>query len=190
MPSRRRRIVERTVAACAVFIVYAPPASTLPHELQFQMPTFVRFTVSLPQNMQVNLECCEISIFFTCFLSEEPYRTPYLPVIPAFLVRLDTMVTAGEGGAAQRVSFVQRPVAHPTVSAEESARALALGLWPPAMAWQTRGAFSCSTAGARGDWRAERETHADKHKPLARHTARSLWPERQRCGAARCTGGS
>ena len=97
MPSRRRRIVERTVAACAVFMVYAPPASTLPHELQFQMPTFVRFTVSLPQNMQVNLECCEISIFFTCFLSEEPYRTPYLPVIPAFLVRLDTMVTAGEG---------------------------------------------------------------------------------------------
>ena len=113
-----------------MFIVYAQPASTLPHELQFQMPTFVRFTVSLPQNMQVNLECCEISIFFTCFLSEEPYRTPYLPVIPAFLVRLDTMVTAGEGGAAQRVSFVQRPVAHPTVSGEESARA-GVGLCPP-----------------------------------------------------------
>ena len=105
MPSRRRRIVERTVAACAVFIVYAPPASTLPHELQFQMPTFVRFTVSLPQNMQVNLECCEISIFFTVFLREAPYLrfqsflhlylcspashlVPYFPVIPTFLVRL------------------------------------------------------------------------------------------------------
>ena len=75
-------------------MVYAPPASCLWHPLQSQMPTFTRFTVSLPQNMQVYLECCEISIFFTCFLSEEPYRTPYLPVIPAFLVRLDTMVTA------------------------------------------------------------------------------------------------
>ena len=156
MPSRRRRIVERTVAACAVFIVYAPPASTLPHELQFQMPTFVRFTVSLPQNMQVNLECCEISIFFTCFLSEEPYRTPYLPVIPAFLVRLDTMVTAGEGGAAQRVSFVQRPVAHPTVSAEESARALALGSAPPQRRGKSVGRFRAAlqvreaTGGQRG----------------------------------------
>lgn len=36
------------------------------------------------------------------------------------------------------------------------------------------GRFRAGTAGARGDWRAERETHADKHKPLARHTARSL----------------
>ena len=72
------------------------------------------------------------------------------------------------------MSFVQRPVAHPTVSAVESAAALALGSAPPQWLGKSVGRFRAGTAGARGDWRAERETHADKHKPLARHTARSL----------------
>jgi hypothetical protein len=30
---------------------------------------------------QVYLECWETSIFLICFLSDAPYRTPYLPVI-------------------------------------------------------------------------------------------------------------
>ena len=67
--------------------VYAPPAIVLWHEPQDQMPTLTRLTVSLPQNTHVYLECWLISIFFTTLRSEEPYRTPYLPVIPAFLVR-------------------------------------------------------------------------------------------------------
>ena len=58
----------------------------LPH---FQTPTTERFTLSFPQKTQVNLECWLISIFFTCLRREAPYRTPYLPVIPAFLVRCE-----------------------------------------------------------------------------------------------------
>merc|ERR1719183_301634 len=80
-----------TCAACAVPRVYAPPAIVLwqaPHD---QMPTHARLTVSLPQKTHVYLECWLISIFFTTFRSEEPYRTPYLPVMPAFLVRLLTI---------------------------------------------------------------------------------------------------
>jgi len=92
VPSRKRRIVERTCAACAVPSVYAPPAMVFPHAPQFQMPTLWRLTVSLPQKTHVYFECWLISIFFTTLRSEEPYRTPYLPVMPAFLVRLLTMV--------------------------------------------------------------------------------------------------
>lgn len=43
----------RTVAAAVVLSDQAPPATTLLQELQFQIPTAVRFTVSLPQNEQV-----------------------------------------------------------------------------------------------------------------------------------------
>ena len=100
MPSRKRRIVERTCAACAVFIEYAPPASTFLHALHFQIPTAVRFTESFPQKRHVKRECCETSIFFTCLRSDEPYRTPYLPVIPTFFVLF--CVCAARGRAGQR----------------------------------------------------------------------------------------
>lgn len=43
----------RTVAAAVVFIDQAPPATTFLQALQFQIPTAVRFTVSLPQKEQV-----------------------------------------------------------------------------------------------------------------------------------------
>jgi len=51
--SRNRRTVLRTVAAAVVETVHAPPAITFLHEWQFQMPTAVRFTESLPQKVQV-----------------------------------------------------------------------------------------------------------------------------------------
>ena len=63
----------RTVAAAVVVSVHAPPAIDLRHELQFQMPTEWRLTVTFPQNVQVYLACCVISIFLTCFRSEAPY---------------------------------------------------------------------------------------------------------------------
>jgi len=50
--SRRRRIVDRTVAAVAVDIVYAPPANTFLQPLQFHTPTTDRLTAFLPQNVQ------------------------------------------------------------------------------------------------------------------------------------------
>ena len=102
MPSRKRRIVERTCAACAVFIEYAPPASTFLHALHFQIPTAVRFTESFPQKRHVKRECWETSIFFTCLRSDEPYRTPYLPVIPTFFVLF--CVCAARGQVGQRVA--------------------------------------------------------------------------------------
>ena len=43
----------RTVAAAVVFIDQAPPATTFLHALQSQIPTALRFTVSLPQNEHV-----------------------------------------------------------------------------------------------------------------------------------------
>ena len=52
------------------------------------MPVACLLILSLPQKVQVYLECWEISIFFTVFLREAPYLVPYLPVIPPFLVRL------------------------------------------------------------------------------------------------------
>lgn len=48
-----RRTYLRTVAAAVVFIDQAPPATTFLQALQSQIPTAVRFTVSLPQNEQV-----------------------------------------------------------------------------------------------------------------------------------------
>lgn len=44
---------DRTVAAAVVDRAQAPPAMTLLHALHSQMPTFVRLTASLPQNVQV-----------------------------------------------------------------------------------------------------------------------------------------
>ena len=38
-----------------------------------QMPVACLLILSLPQKVQVYLECCEISIFFTVFLREAPY---------------------------------------------------------------------------------------------------------------------
>lgn len=45
---------------------------------------FLQYT--FPQNVHVYLECWVISIFLTIFRNEAPYRVPYLPVIPTFLV--------------------------------------------------------------------------------------------------------
>ena len=67
-----------------------PPPSPSPSILQppnqnrekEEMRTF-------PQKSQVYVPCCQTSIFLTVFRSEAPYRTPYFPVIPTFLVRLD-----------------------------------------------------------------------------------------------------
>ena len=55
------------------------------------MPVACLLILSLPQKVQVYLECWEISIFFTVFLREAPYLVPYFPVIPTFLVRLATL---------------------------------------------------------------------------------------------------
>lgn len=49
---------------------------------------FATWLFTFPQKVQVYLLCCVISIFLTIFLREAPYRVPYLPVIPTFLVRL------------------------------------------------------------------------------------------------------
>ena len=51
-------------------------------------------SLTLPQKTQVYRACCEMSIFLTCLRREAPYRVPYLPTTPAFLVRL-AMVEAG-----------------------------------------------------------------------------------------------
>lgn len=51
--SRNRRTVLRTVAAAVVETVQAPPAITFLHEEQFQIPTAVLLTESLPQKVQV-----------------------------------------------------------------------------------------------------------------------------------------
>ena len=83
-------MVERTCAAYAVARMYAPPAIILPQPPHFQIPTTERLVESLPQKTQVYFECWLTSIFFTTLRSEEPYRTPYFPVIPAFFVRLFT----------------------------------------------------------------------------------------------------
>lgn len=52
--------------------VHAPPAMTLLHALHSQMPTDLRLTASLPQNVQVYRLCWEISIFLICRRSDEP----------------------------------------------------------------------------------------------------------------------
>jgi hypothetical protein len=53
--------------------VYAPPATVLLHDLQFQIPTECLLTVVFPQKVQTYLACWVISIFFTCFRREAPY---------------------------------------------------------------------------------------------------------------------
>ena len=40
----------------------------------------------LPQNEQLYLACCVTSIFLMTFRRVAPYRVPYLPQIPTFLV--------------------------------------------------------------------------------------------------------
>lgn len=45
--------------------VQAPPATVFLHALQLHIPTECRFTVVLPQNVQVYRACCDISIFLT-----------------------------------------------------------------------------------------------------------------------------
>jgi len=84
--SLNRLIVLLTVAALVVLNTYAPPAIVFLHPLQFHIPTAVLFTASLPQNVHVYVACCDISIFFTCFRSDIPYRVPYFPVTPTFFV--------------------------------------------------------------------------------------------------------
>jgi hypothetical protein len=49
-------MVDLTVDAAVVPRVHAPPAMTLWHPLQFQIPTLVRLTESFPQKEQVYLE--------------------------------------------------------------------------------------------------------------------------------------
>jgi hypothetical protein len=53
--------------------VYAPPATVLWHDLQFQIPTECLLTVVFPQKVQTYLACWVISIFLTCFRREAPY---------------------------------------------------------------------------------------------------------------------
>ena len=53
--------------------VQAPPATVFLHDPQFQIPTECRFTVFLPQNVQMYRACWVISIFLTCFRSDAPY---------------------------------------------------------------------------------------------------------------------
>lgn len=48
--------------------------------------------LTFPQKEQEYVLCCVTSIFFTILRSEAPYRVPYLPVIPTFLVRLAYMI--------------------------------------------------------------------------------------------------
>ena len=52
--------------------VQAPPAMTFLQARHSQMPTALRLTESLPQKVQVYLECCEISIFLIWRRSEAP----------------------------------------------------------------------------------------------------------------------
>ena len=90
-------MVDLVAAAAGVDTTYAPPATvwehlsavsplsccptcvenvefyTFLHARQFQMPVEWRLTVVLPQNVQVYLACCEISIFLTCFRRDAPY---------------------------------------------------------------------------------------------------------------------
>merc|ERR1712113_636486 len=82
----RRCMVDRTWVPEDVCNIHAPPAMVFPQPLQCQIPTASRFTLFFPQNPHTYLECCVISIFLICFLSEAPYLTPYLPTIPTFFV--------------------------------------------------------------------------------------------------------
>lgn len=85
--SFRRRTADRTEAAAVVEYTQAPPATVFLQALQFQMPTQFLFIDCFPQKVQVYLECWVTSIFFTILRREAPYRVPYFPTTPTFLVR-------------------------------------------------------------------------------------------------------
>ncbi len=61
------------------------------------MPTAERLTLYLPQKLQKYLECWLTSIFLICLRREAPYRVPYLPTIPTFLVRFDIAASYLQG---------------------------------------------------------------------------------------------
>ena len=104
--------------------MYAPPATVFLHAPHDQMPTTVRLTVSLPQKTHVYLECWLTSIFFTCLRREAPYRTPYFPVMPAFLVRCETRDRKGGGWREGSATSLERAVGH------GERRASRWGNWP------------------------------------------------------------
>merc|ERR1739845_31273 len=65
-----------------------PPEILIPDFLHSQIPTECRFKVSLPVYGLVYRLCWLTSIRLMSFLRDAPYRVPYLPTIPTFLVRL------------------------------------------------------------------------------------------------------
>lgn len=80
-------MVDLVAAAAGVETVHAPPATVFRQGRHTQMPTACRFTVFLPQKVQMYRACWVISIFLTCFRKDAPYLVPYLPVTPTFFVR-------------------------------------------------------------------------------------------------------
>jgi hypothetical protein len=90
--SLRRLIVDLTVAAVAVDTEYAPPATVFLHALHVHMPTTPLRTLSLPQNVHVYFACCVISIFLICLRNEAPYRVPYLPTTPTYMLQFEWYV--------------------------------------------------------------------------------------------------
>lgn len=63
----------RVKKAATYETVQAPPATLFLQALHSQIPTDLRLTVFLPQNVQAYRACWLTSIFFTCFRSEAPY---------------------------------------------------------------------------------------------------------------------
>ena len=61
--------------------------------------------LSFPQNEQLYFECWDTSIFLITLRIEAPYRVPYLPVIPTFLVRRPMFTTGRQRGGKERVSI-------------------------------------------------------------------------------------
>lgn len=56
--------------------------------LQFPTVACMIGTRTFPQNWQLYLECWLTSIFLIILRRDAPYRVPYLPTMPTFLVRL------------------------------------------------------------------------------------------------------
>jgi len=80
---------------------------------------------TLPQKVHWYLLCWEISYFLTTLRRVAPYRVPYLPTTPAFLVRLPCKTRSGlRDGRRRKTTAVSSP------------------LWPRRCA-----AESCATAG-------------------------------------------
>merc|ERR1712184_150979 len=86
--SRSRLRPYLTVLAVTVSGTEAPPLILIPDFLHSQIPTECRFKVSLPVYGLVYRLCWLTSIRLMSFRREAPYRVPYLPTIPTFLVRL------------------------------------------------------------------------------------------------------